>query len=252
MEALLDALKPCPTTGPPLAAALRSANLANTGVPELITAVIKELGGGQQAPPAGGEGAQQRVCLADALCTIDGLAFLTPRWGAEGGAECPRCCCTATRRRRRHSLPPAAARLAFAAQGQAAAGALCRPLRGQDHQGRPDGALRGHQARGGAPCGLLDAGTLARRCLAAPRLPAVGAGSGRDAVCALLPCLLSLPADHRQHPRGHQGQGAAVHPHRQVGAALGREGRSHGQLLPAVADLCGAGCDDVTTVPSKW
>ena len=86
MEALLDALQPCSSSGPPLLAALRSANLTHSGVPELITAVIKELGGSQaqqQAPPgAGGEGAQQqRVCLDDALCTIDGLAFLTPRWG---------------------------------------------------------------------------------------------------------------------------------------------------------------------------
>ena len=99
MQALCKEVAGCPT-GARLAAALESASLANSDIPSLITAVIGEklaasgsAGGGSKpaaasgavpaaATPAGVAAAApgERQSLDSALCVVDGLSFLHPRW----------------------------------------------------------------------------------------------------------------------------------------------------------------------------
>jgi hypothetical protein len=101
MRGLREAVQACPS-GPRLAAALEGASLANSDIPALISAVIQEklaAGTGCAAPAAAPAAAvsaaapaaaaaattaagigKERASLAGALCVIDSLMFLSPRW----------------------------------------------------------------------------------------------------------------------------------------------------------------------------
>ena len=79
MEALAAAVAPC-KSGPALLACLRASSLTNSELPGLIAACIVECAAGKgaqglqaAAPPA--------APLGQALCTVPGLQFLTPRRG---------------------------------------------------------------------------------------------------------------------------------------------------------------------------
>ena len=102
MRGLREAVQACPS-GPRLAAALEGASLANSDIPALISAVIQEklAAGTVCAAPAAAPSAavaaavapaaavpaaaaagsgEERASLAGALCVIDSLMFLSPRW----------------------------------------------------------------------------------------------------------------------------------------------------------------------------
>ncbi len=80
IEALTEALKPC-ASGKRLLGALRSANLAGTEIPGLINDCIAEIKAGSKGgdDPAAALG-DKRLSLGGALCVIDGLMFLNPRY----------------------------------------------------------------------------------------------------------------------------------------------------------------------------
>jgi hypothetical protein len=80
MDALQKLVQPC-ASGHQLLEALRAANLSDVSdIPRLIAAVINERlsAAGPSTPP--GDAGDGRLSLDSALCVIDGLMFLNPRW----------------------------------------------------------------------------------------------------------------------------------------------------------------------------
>lgn len=200
MQALRQQVAGCPS-GDRLAAALETASLANSDIPALICSVIGEklavtapsTGGAESGAAATKGGAAvvatspaaavpatvaaaapaERVSLADALCVIDGLMFLSPRCERRlcccclDRPLCARCvavgpvweggclsicvtpryaallCCFS------HATLPTLPVSQRCPQGQAAAGAVWRPPGSEDFEGRPQRALGCHQACGG-------------------------------------------------------------------------------------------------------